>query len=46
MKVAEKLDEGCIVFIVCDGGWKYLSTNAWTAPLAEAVADAEKIIYF
>ena len=46
LKVAEKVDEGCIVFIVCDGGWKYLSTNAWTAPLAEAVADAEKIIYF
>ena len=46
LKVAEKIDQGCIVFIVCDGGWKYLSTNAWTAPLDEAVADAEKIIYF
>ena len=46
LKVAEKIDKGCIVFIVCDGGWKYLSTNAWTAPLDEAVADAEKIIYF
>ena len=46
LKVAEKIDEGCIVFIVCDGGWKYLSTNAWTAPLDEAVAEAEKIIYF
>ena len=46
LKVADKIDEGCIVFIVCDGGWKYLSTNAWTAPLDEAVAEAEKIIYF
>lgn len=46
LKVAEKIDEGCIVFIVCDGGWKYLSSNAWTAPLDEAVANAEKIIYF
>lgn len=46
MKVAERTDEGCIVFIVCDGGWKYLSTNAWTASLDQAVADAEKIIYF
>ena len=46
LKVADKIDEGCIIFIVCDGGWKYLSTNAWTAPLDEAVAEAEKIIYF
>ena len=46
LKVADKIDEGCIVFIVCDGGWKYLSTNAWTGPLDEAVAEAEKIIYF
>ena len=46
LKVADKIDEGCIVFIVCDGGWKYLSSNAWTAPLDEAVANAEKIIYF
>ena len=46
LKVADKIDEGCIVFIVCDGGWKYLSTNAWTASLDEAVAEAEKIIYF
>lgn len=46
IKVADKIDRGAIVFVVCDGGWKYLSTNAWTAPLDEAVADTEKIIYF
>jgi cysteine synthase B len=34
------------VFIVCDGGWKYLSTGAYTADLDEAEASAEKIIYF
>ena len=22
--------EATIVFVVCDGGWKYLSTGAWT----------------
>ena len=32
-KVAEQIDEGTIVFIVCDGGWKYLSTGAYTDDL-------------
>ncbi|MEY5040181.1 MAG: cysteine synthase, partial [Actinomycetota bacterium] len=31
LKVAGEIDEGTIVFIVCDGGWKYLSTGAYTA---------------
>jgi cysteine synthase len=46
IRVAERIDEGVIVFIVCDGGWKYLSTGAWTDPLDEVVERAEKIIYF
>ena len=46
VKVAERIDEGTIVFIVCDYGWKYLSTGAWTADLDDAVANAESIIYF
>jgi cysteine synthase len=45
-KVAAELDEGVIVFIVCDGGWKYLSTGAYTDDLDAAEAAAEKIIYF
>ena len=45
-KVAERIDEGVIVFVVCDYGWKYLSTGAWTLDLDEAVANAEKVIYF
>ena len=45
-KVASEIEEGTIVFIVCDGGWKYLSTGAYTDDLAEAEARAEKIIYF
>jgi cysteine synthase len=45
-KVAERIDEGVIVFIVCDGGWKYLSTGAYTDDLDAAEAAAEKIIYF
>ncbi len=45
-KQAAKIESGTIVFIVCDYGWKYLSTGAWTADLDEATANAEAIIYF
>ena len=41
-----EIDEGTIVFIVCDGGWKYLSTGAYTDDLDAAEANAEQIIYF
>jgi cysteine synthase B len=46
VKVASEIDEGVIVFIVCDGGWKYLSTGAYTDDLDAAEAKAEQIIYF
>jgi len=50
VKVADRLaaagESGTIVFIVCDGGWKYLSTGAWTDDLDTVVERAEKIIYF
>jgi cysteine synthase len=50
VKVAERLanggESGVIVFIVCDGGWKYLSTGAWTDDIDTVVERAEKIIYF
>lgn len=45
-KVASEIEEGTILFIVCDGGWKYLSTGAYTDDLDAAEANAEKIIYF
>ena len=45
-RVAERVDEGLIVFIVSDGGWKYLSTGAWTDPIDEVVEQAKRIIYF
>ena len=37
-RIAAELDEGDIVCLLPDGGWKYLSTEAW----AEDVATAEK----
>jgi len=45
-KCAAAIDEGVVVMIVCDGGWKYLSTGAWTADLDEVEARAKNIIYF
>ena len=45
-KIAKKIDEGVIVFLVADGGWKYLSTGAYTDDLDEAERKAEKIVYF
>ncbi len=45
-KVASQITSGTIVFIVCDGGWKYLSTGAYTDDLDVAEANAEQIIYF
>ena len=46
VKLAAQIESGAIVFVVCDYGWKYLSTGAWTLDLDEAAANAEKIIYF
>jgi len=46
MKCAETIDCGEIVMIACDGGWKYLSTGAWTDPLDEVEQRAKSVIYF
>ncbi len=35
VRVASELDEGNVVFIVCDDGWKYLSSGVYTKPLEE-----------
>ncbi len=35
VRVAEGLDEGNVVFVVCDDGWKYLSSGVYTKPLEE-----------
>ncbi|MBD0328837.1 MAG: cysteine synthase family protein [Thermoleophilia bacterium] len=37
-RLAEELDEGVVVCILADGGWKYLSADFWEAPdVAEAM---------
>jgi len=46
VKQAEKMERGTIVTLLPDGGWKYLSSGAWTDDL-EAVAErATKINYW
>ncbi len=46
VRVAEQIEQGAIVFIVADGGWKYLSTGAYTDDIDEVAEKASKLIYF
>ena len=49
MKCAASLPDGeeaSIVVVSADGGWKYLSTGAWTGDLDEVTERAKEIIYF
>ena len=45
-KAAEEIDGGVIVTLLADGGWKYLSTGAWTDDLDVVAERAAKIVYF
>jgi cysteine synthase B len=46
VKCAQVIDHGVIVVVSADGGWKYLSTGAWTDDI-DVVADrARNTIYF
>jgi [CysO sulfur-carrier protein]-thiocarboxylate-dependent cysteine synthase len=49
VKCATQLEPGesaSIVVVSADGGWKYLSTGAWTDDLDEVTERAKSIIYF
>jgi cysteine synthase B len=35
VRIAKEMDEGNVVFIVCDDGWKYLSSGIYTRPVEE-----------
>jgi cysteine synthase len=45
-KVASEIHAGTIVVILADGGWKYLSTGAWTGDLDTVAELAERLIVF
>src|SRR5262249_18867667 len=40
VKVAAEMESGTVVTLLPDGGWKYLSSGAWTDPLDEVVERA------
>jgi [CysO sulfur-carrier protein]-thiocarboxylate-dependent cysteine synthase len=44
-KMAAAIDEGTIVTLIPDGGWKYLSSGAWTDDL-DVVAERAKTINY
>ena len=35
VRIASELDEGNVVFVVADDGWKYLSSGVYTRPIEE-----------
>jgi cysteine synthase B len=39
VRVAGELDDGNVVFVVCDDGWKYLSSGVYTKSMEELEAD-------
>jgi [CysO sulfur-carrier protein]-thiocarboxylate-dependent cysteine synthase len=45
VRIAGEMDEGNVVFIVCDDGWKYLSSGIYTLPVDE-VADLESTLWW
>ncbi len=45
-KTAARLESGTVVVVAADGGWKYLSTGAWTDDLDVVEERAKAITYF
>jgi [CysO sulfur-carrier protein]-thiocarboxylate-dependent cysteine synthase len=45
-KAASSIDSGTIVVVSADGGWKYLSTGAWTDDLDVVEQRARTMTYF
>jgi cysteine synthase B len=44
-RIAGELDEGNVVFVVCDDGWKYLSSGIYTKPVDE-IADLDATVWW
>jgi [CysO sulfur-carrier protein]-thiocarboxylate-dependent cysteine synthase len=45
VRIAGELDEGNVVFVVADDGWKYLSSGVYTLPV-EQVANLESTVWW
>ena len=46
IKQAERMEEGNLVCILADGGWKYLSTALWTKDYEELSAESQGKIWW
>ncbi len=46
LRQAERMDEGTIVCLLADGGWKYLSTNLWTKDYEQLAKEAQGKIWW
>jgi cysteine synthase len=46
VRVASELDQGNVVFIVCDDGWKYLSSGVYSKPVEELEAMLETTAFW
>jgi cysteine synthase B len=38
LRWTERIEEGTVVVLMADGGWKYMSSRVWDGPVEEAVA--------
>jgi [CysO sulfur-carrier protein]-thiocarboxylate-dependent cysteine synthase len=45
VRIAGEMDEGNVVFVVCDDGWKYLSSGVYTLPV-DQVANLDSTVWW
>jgi cysteine synthase len=45
-RLAEELEEGVVVAVLADGGWKYLSADFWTRPPDEVGPSMEDRLWW
>jgi cysteine synthase B len=45
-RLADELDEGVVVAVLADGGWKYLSADFWDAPDEDGESSMESTVWW
>ena len=45
-RLADELDEGVVVAVLADGGWKYLSADFWDAPGEDVESSMESTVWW
>ena len=45
-RLAAEIDEGTIVAVLADAGWKYLSADFWTRPLDEVASTMSNRVWW